>query len=89
MNNNNNKNGKQLNPATSEPPTTKTPTGKTATRDPRGFEYYVFDKTIDTVKGGLKHLDIERPGTCRKIAGAAATGIGLTTTGIGIYLLIS
>lgn len=91
MNNNqkNNKNGKQLTPATPETPATKTPTGKPAARDPRGFEYYALDKTVDTFKGGMKHLEREKPGTCRKIAGAAATGIGLTTTGIGIYLLVS
>ena len=92
MNNNNiknNKNGNQLIPATTEAPATKAAAGKPGSRDPRGFGYYAFDRTLDTVKGGIKHWDEEKPGTSRKLAGVAATGVGGTMLSIGIYLLVS
>ena len=88
--NNNDKNGKQIAKAATEPPVANAPVNnKPAARDPRGFGYYAFDKTLDTVTGGVKHWDEEKPGTSRKIAGVAATGIGGTIAGIGIYLLVS
>lgn len=82
---NNEKNTKQMTKAASAAPANNKP----AQRDPRGFGYYAFDKTLDTVKGGIKRLDEEKPGTGRKMAGAAATGIGLTTATIGVYLLVT
>ncbi len=82
---NNDKNGKQMTRAAAAAPANNNPNP----RDPRGFGYYAFDKTLDSVKGGIKHWDEEKPGTSRKIAGAAATGIGGTMVGIGIYLLVS
>ena len=75
--------------ATSEPPVSKPPAIKPEHRDLRDVGCYAIDKTVDTIKDGLRHMESEKPGTGRKLAGVSATGVGLTMTGIGIYLLVS
>ena len=55
----------------------------------RGLGHYAVDKTFSALGKGVNRMEEQKPGTLRKIAGIGATGLGITGTAVGIYLLVT
>ena len=51
--------------------------------------YHAIDKTAEAVTDQLDKLDQQKPGTRRNVIGLTMLGGGLTSAGIGAYLLLS
>ncbi len=57
-------------------------------RDSRSVGQYAVDRTFEAMGKGLRRLEAEKPGACRKLAGVSLIGLGTTGITAGIYLLV-